>query len=391
MPNCCAWSARCYVSFKLGGSFGLARGRTTGHRLYLPLGPLLALILCFQSCTDSSSPTVAIHALETQYLKRLGNVLELALSVGRAQNTALVPFPRRRALKLPVTPLSIDVAQFAQLHGCDLGDLAASRSSSLGRVAGPVELLAQDQRWVQQAPSCAATGVPWLSDVVAAKRANLPLRFWNAVVAGAELSHAMSLAGSTAADTVLPVYPDQALRGLADNWVQLSQASLATSVLNSNLQQLANSYPFGAQRLRWLQQRNTLAQAAHGLTQGAAKICRNNQPTPKAKILRRVFNRFYREGIQPELARRYSAEQQSLAALARLLNELRGALELSDVDKQPVVEFTRWYRLTLDTGSAESEWRQTQLAVREHAAAWQSLWQQCGMPLAPNPAGRVGV
>ena len=362
MHNCCVLNVKSYVNGYL--------------EPWAKVATVLLWTLLAAACGNGDYQDAGRY---TDYLERLANQLG---DLPRSEEPALQSFPTQRELSLTIERQVIDVAEFARVHTCDLGDLVAERNSPMGRVAGPVALLVQDQRWLRLGPACVRQGQDWLADVLVAKRANLPQRFWNAVLAGDEFARLMSSAqrrgGTNSAAATDLLAPDRALRDLLDQHQALASLTLNDSVLNGILKTLAQGQSIGGMRQRWHSLRLNLGRVARGLNRESQRLCRNNKPTPKAKILRQVFDTYYVNGLQPQFAARYGADQATVQALRQLQQRLEQVAPAS---------FARWYEATLNPENPEAEWQRTQAALRGHALAWQRLWTQCGMPLAPLAPG----
>lgn len=342
-----------------------------GAASWFVLGSILVLIL--GGCGSGQDDAAGRYA---DYLERLENQLG---TLPAGDEAALLSFPRQRELTLQIERQVIDVADFARVHSCDLGDLVGERNSALGRVAGPVALLMQDQRWLRLGPACVGQGQDWLEEILAAKEQSLPQRFWNAVVAGDEFNQLMSAARGLGDDPDVTLQPaDVALRDLLDHHQALASLTLNDRLLNASLQSLSQGESIGSMRQRWRSLRLNLGRVSRGLNRESEQVCRNGKPTPKAKILRQVFDKQYVDILQPEFARHYGADQATVRALHQLTQRLQ--------PQAPEV-FTHWYQQTLNPENPQAEWQRTQATLRGHALAWQKLWTHCGMPLAPLAPG----
>lgn len=339
------------------------------------VGKVAGLLLCSVLVGACGSGDYADAGRYANYLERLASQLG---DLPNVDEPALQSFPTQRELSLAIERQVIDVAQFARLHACDLGDLVGERNSPLGRVAGPVALLVQDQRWLRLGPACVSQGQDWLVEVLAAKERSLPKRFWNAVLGGDEfnrvMSTAQSLGNSVGGEAGEQQSPARALRDLLDDHQALGALALNESLLNDRLKALAQGESIGGMRQRWRSLRLNLRRAASGLNRESERLCRNNTPTPKAKILRQVFDTQYVNDLQPQFAAHYGADQATVQALRQLQERL------AEVAPE---NFSQWYAVTLDPENPEAEWQRTQVALRDHALAWQRLWTHCGMPLSP--------
>ncbi len=349
----------------------------------LTVSKTAGLLLCAVLVGACGSGDYADAGRYGNYLERLANQLG---DLPKGDEPALQSYPTQRELTLAIERQVIDVTQFARLHACDLGDLVGERNSPLGRVAGPVALLVQDQRWLRLGPGCVGQGQDWLVEVLAAKESSLPKRFWNAVLAGDEFNRVMStaqpLGRSDGEEPLEQQSPARALRDLLDDHQALAALTLNESLLNDRLKALAQGESIGGMRQRWRALRLNLRRAAGGLNRESERLCRNNTPTPKAKILRQVFDTQYVNDLQPQFAAHYGADQATVQALRQLQERLAAVAPET---------FAQWYAVTLDPENPEAEWQRTQAALRDHALAWQRLWTHCGMPLSPLAPGAAAA
>jgi hypothetical protein len=273
-------------------------------------------------------------------------------------------YPPRREIQLSIPPSEIDVAQFIELHDCDLGALVGYRNSPLGRTQLASQRLAYEVAWLAAADRC-ADKPQWMLDLVDNKVALLPALFWNATFAATELRVAF---GSSR----LPSGADLAylLRNLEDVLSGLAIGHFDGAEFEATLGQLRGGSWVGYARQQWARWRAYLGAAEGLLTQAQPRLCLNGRPTPRSRRLVNVFQRYYVAGIQPDLAATLGRQAPWVDQLQRLLQALSERIPL---------RFSAWYRLALDPAAADSEWSRTRRGIVTHAQAWQRLFDSCGI------------
>lgn len=331
--------------------------RTLGASILLGV---LALAGCGAGATDLED-----------YQRRVARVLAIDRPAGEVP---VRRFPRPRDLRFAIDAQSISWGEFADLHRCDLGDLAGSRNSGLGRVQGDLERLQYALRWLNAADACAvgSAEAALVNKLVAAKRATLGQLVFNALFASAEMQ---SFLGPAAAiGTASPAPALSTLRSLLAG----PPAALSSADLGQALRTLREGASAGASQSEWGRIRSTLSFVSEALVAAAPGLCRNGQQTPRAERLRRIFFGYYVERVQPSIARRLNADRQWIAALASLHRELPARSPAYDL----------WYRQTLAEDQGDSEWQRTLEVLRQHSQAWQVLAKQCNLRLLPEePSG----
>lgn len=320
---------------------------------------LTTLVLLAAAGCQPSGP----DAVLSDYVTRVARIVEQP--VLPAPPEALMPYPDARDLSVDIPRRTIDIAEFFELHGCDMGALVGLRNSPLGRLQTPSQRLGYEAAWLAALARCGGGAADWAQTLGDDKRALLPALFWNATFAAPELRTAMGGAGA-APDADLA----DLLRSLHDSYRALGAGSFDLSALEQTLARLRTGSWVGPARQRWLQWRRHLQATSALLGPAAPRLCLNQQPTPRSRRLQNVFLGFYVEQIQPELAR----EMGRHAAWIEEIERLTGAL--GPVVPEP---FQQWYAAVLDPAEPGSEWQRTRLAVTDHARAWQRLLAACGI------------
>lgn len=320
------------------------------------------LTLCLAGCAPDGSDAVL-----ADYLERVARVTG---STPHLESPAPGPaYPARRMLRVEVPERSIDVGEFFDLHGCDMGALVGFRNSPLGRVQTASQRLGYEAAWLAAADRCGVDAPEWMVAVGEEKRGTLPALFWNATFAAEEMHAALGGAGRPAGDFA------DLLRELNDAYSAVLAGEFELGRLESTLGRLRSGGWVGAARRDWSSWRRTLAAASGMLADAVPGICLNGRPTPDSRILVNVFMKFYVERIQPDMAVRMRRHEAWIDALDRLRERLG-----------PVAPpaFDAWYDAVLAPDTLRSEWRRTRAAVVDHAEAWQGLFSHCGIEPLPG-------
>jgi len=326
----------------------------------------LAAALLLSGACQPESPDAAF----ADYLARVSRLTEGEVTV--AEPRPGPRYPPRRALELDLPRRTIDVGEFVELHGCDMGALVGYRNSPLGRTQGASQRLGYEAAWLAAVDACGADAADWLADMKADKRRRLPALFWNATFAAAEMRTAL---GGAAA----PAHGDLAdlVRGLNDSYDRVLQGGFDLGAFERLLGRLQQGRWLGPARRDWSRWRRYLDAAAQMLHAAAPDMCLTGRPTPRARRLQTVFRKFYVGGIQPRLALAMRRHEAWITELARLLGRLEAV-------RPPA--FDAWYGRVLSPDNADSEWRRTQRAVVAHAEAWQRVFARCAI----DPAAGLG-
>lgn len=299
------------------------------------------------------------------YAQRVAAVLDRPV---QTEVDALPVYPSRRALKITLERIDINVLDFARLHTCDMGGLVGARNSSLGRLQQASQRFVYELAWLDAAQTCINEGQDWLQPIYSEKQARLPAVLWNATFATDELATAMGATPAPwqAAKTGLM------MRDLADLFRGLTDGSAQPEAarLEAILQDGAAFVRIGRQRAAWAQLRAALHGVADAVVQRQPPICLSGAPNTRSDRLLNVFRRYYLQDWQPDIAAMMSTDRSWVETLATLIDVL-----------QPTAPpaFHAWYDAALNPQVEQSEWRRTQAAVVDHAAAWQDFLKQCGV------------
>ncbi|MBX3706364.1 MAG: DUF3080 family protein [Pseudomonadales bacterium] len=304
---------------------------------------------------------------QADYLARLARVLDT--DVGAVPEPAGPAYPPRRALVHELPRDAIDVGEFIDLHGCDMGALVGYRNSPLGRLQGASQRLGYEVAWLAALDRCGSAAPDWMRARARAKTAQLPVLYWNALFAGDEIRIALGASR--------PLPPGDfawLLREFADHLDALERGGFDGAGFEASLALLRAGSWVGPARQDWAGWRAVLDAAADALDREAGRVCRNGRPTPRSAILGNVFAQVYLGQLQPRLADDLSRHEAWVAAFAVLADRL---------DEVATTGFREWYGQVLDPAAegpgVRSEWRRTRGAVVRHAEAWQRLFATCGI------------
>lgn len=335
----------------------------------IPLGRrrwfAFALLLLLAGCQPQTP-----EAVLEDYLARVARVVGAAAETPEPE--PLVRYPDRRTLTVAIPQRTIDVAEFIELHGCDMGALVGFRNSPLGRLQSPSQRLGYEAAWLAAVDGCGADADAWLSELRDAKHTVLPALFWNATFAADEMRTALGLAARPAGNDFADL-----LRGLNDRLTALDSGEFDLDGFERLLGTLRAGSWAGPARRDWSRWRGYLDAVAEVLDAAAPRICLNRQPTPRSRLLNNVFVLFYVEVIQPELAVGMREHEAWIAELQRLSERLEAV--------QPDA-WRAWFDAVLAPEQPASEWRRTQVSVLNHARAWQEIFAHCGI----EPGAAVG-
>ena len=278
-------------------------------------------------------------------------------------------YPRQRDLRVPIVRDDIGIIAFAELHQCDLGGLVGGRNSGLGRFAGASQRLAYEIRFLDAAATCE---LEWVQDLRRQKQSRLPALLWNAIFAGPELTGAFAARqheGGRQAGAIVSAGPLEALRLTVDAILQ-GDLNLDVRAFEETLFELKRQ-AYGERRHRWTALRRTLNAVSRVLR--TSRVCLNDSPTPRSRRLAAVFVRHYVEGVQAVAARMQREDRDWLEALARLYDALAPSAPPAYAD---------FHRSVVAYHAPRSEWARTQAAFREHAGAWQTVFEACGLRMS---------
>lgn len=348
-----------------------------------------ALLLCLSALLAAcgrSSP----EAMLENYSDRVARVLEEPINSHLQATPVIALLPPRRERLLPLTDLRQGLIDVLALRHCNLLGLIAQRNSSLGKVMLPSKQLVYEMRLLSQVRDCRAQLAQssdadaefkqQLDSIYSLKVRELPAVLWNAIYASREMESNFSMGdpplplrlddnqsdGSEAALRSLQVLADLQTLIATPNW----QLPAGLGQLEQHYQTL-EANRFGSQWLKsvWLLSQ-TLEHTAQALDrrQQRASLCPQQRPTPKARILLNVFNKYYAGEVQPYMARVDRSGQRWKALHQQLLNNLPAT---------PAMRDYQWH-IFADT-NPDSLWQGYIQARDHHTRSWQATLRHCNL------------
>jgi len=336
------------------------------------------LVLFVAGCSSTTTPAEV-------YLERLAGALNQAapdFSAAQAKEPQLALFPQGDALLIRRADTKLGVANLLAVHRCELGSVVGGRNSGLGRVHTPSQRFLYDLELLAGLDACESV-TERLQEVQRAREAELPISAFNALFAGEEWH-----------DFVTPsVTPDRFAAdpgGLTRALARLSRTlsltlgdKALTATLEADLAELRFSRAFGQQRKSWRDQSLVLALATQMLNRAREENpgCRNGQPTEAGRIRRTVFEKYYAQGFQPQLAAQAQPDRGWLLQLRQLVEAtLAGVRDTPEGQRVAL-----WHAKVLGL-EPDNEFGRWQKALAAHTAAWQWQLRACGLLPAPVTA-----
>lgn len=311
------------------------------------------------------------HAARWQdYLKRLSRITDLPVPDPAPLPLRLYPSDRDLGHSLPEH--RIDLLDYIELRHCDLMALVSQRNSALGKLQAASLRLQYEQRFIEQAQTCLASGaldnpelVSVLKQVIENKQATLPRLRWNALAAGPELRHFLSLSPSaTAGDSQGAL---SGLETLVSSLFDGQNRKMKQPVdLELHLEQLIRSQAAGqllrrqAQAVESLQRGNRMLAAVD-----PAVLCPRNRASTRAKRLRNVLDNIWGPKVQ-----------KALAEAQRQRSKLADSLAVMAAQPTATEAFKSWHAHYFGPDGLESKLKQS---LKEHIQLWQSRLRPCGL------------
>ena len=351
--------------------------------------PLLFSLLA--GCADDDSA----EAMFDRYGGRLANALDLQIEtrVGSTQR-----YPRRRDLQLPLASASINLLDFLRLSDCDLQRLLGERNSSLGKFMPASQQLIYHRRLLQLGDQCLDLLAAdedrralrqKLQTVLQAKRGDSQRIAWNASAASEEFQRLFSLADGALSRREAATPPGELIHALQRLRPLLVSDQPVDGAAFEGLYQVLGS---GNRAGRLLQSQRLATDRLNALTTAMRDrlheraLCFRPNPTPDAKVARKVLMRFYAGEVQPYLSGVHRQSRDLQAALSDLLGPW-----------QPWPQaFEDYWQRVWSPDHPDSGWRRFEQAIADHTHLWQTLLQQCGMSpggqgYQPQDAAAVGA
>lgn len=342
--------------------------------------PVLLAFLLSAGC----QPRDPARAMLQEYAYRVANVLDAEISEPQAPDI-LQTLPPRRERQLQTADLRIGLFEYLELKACDMRHLVSQRNSVLGRVMPPSRQLVYEarlltaldtcHRYLQQHPPEDSEFADLISEARAQKRGELPKVVWNASFASEELERSLSLGnGHLQPGTEHLLHEStRELRWFTETMHNVLEQAQIPDIgeLESHYQSLAFNPAPGqlfqsmALAIQWLEFVNqTLRQS------DLRRLCPQEIPTRKARILQTVFAKFYAGEVQTWLSMLHRAGGEWRRAMEQLIEVQR--LELPPA-------FSRYARVMLDSRQPNSLWVRFDAAMQAHTGNWQRVLGHCGM------------
>lgn len=315
-----------------------------------------------------------------EYIKRLGNVLEVEPHVSPLPAAPVLPRLRDRTVAVELHTLGM--LDFLSLYGCDLQHVVSGRNSTLGKVMHPSSRLMYELRFIESADACLESIerevlAERIEQVTAAKRDSLADVVWNAVWGSREIERLLSRS-----DGPLPVRLDrnrvsemtQLMQELVDALEAILSGDLDSdlSSMDRNQQRwLGDSLP-GQLILSAVLMSTRLNDASAMLEQrlGSRPLCLQGRSNRQAEVMRNMMVSVYAAHVQVYLADVQHVRRLILPLIQRML-EVRETL--------PGETFRAFMQTALDEQHPDGVWAEFDASVIRHAGAWQALLDQCGL------------
>ncbi len=299
---------------------------------------------------------------------------------------AMVPYPSHRERTLLMKKIRIGMTDFLKFYDCELFNLISERNSIMGKLMPVSQRLIYEVRFLHQGEVCYAELVQTkglneeflaaFTEILRAKRANLPIIFWNATFDSPELQKAFSLAVKPLAPGEQTAYAQslQSIRYFYELGRKLQHVEL-----NINQDELEEQYftlqshQYGGRLLQSVKQLiEYLNQAANALEVlfKDQPVCYQQKSTPTARILKHIFTKYYVGRIGPYLSQIHQQGKNWLGEINRLVavQEIQMPMAFAEYQAQ---------MLSLKEGL----WRHFDNAIHRHTQAWQVILSQCGFVL----------
>ena len=345
------------------------------------LPTLLITLLLLSGCNQDP-----VTSRLQDYAGRVSNAIEHDISL--TLDESLPAYPAKRDRLMQITELREGLIDVLDLRRCGLLELIGERNSSLGKLALPSQRLIYEFRFMPPLRNCIQALrnsdnalsedetelLERLLKIEQIKQENLPLVVANAVFNSEEVVRQFALANPAADTTELMLFQhlDHPLEQLSDLAMLSRQARWHhvpdLSRLEQSFEQLHQTH-FGTAWLRSLSYlTQTLEQTATAMEQRLQQrpLCFNQRPTPQARIMHNVFQKYYAAELQPWMSAVHRNGQRWRQHWASLTEQL------------PLTPALRAYFEQTLTGT-HSLWARYLRARDRHTRGWQELLRQCGM------------
>ncbi|WP_422489431.1 DUF3080 family protein [Endozoicomonas sp. ALE010] len=341
---------------------------------------LFVFALMLSGCSDHSSPEYFLE----EYPHRLSRVTGVDIP---EPEIAIPTLPPLRQRAYPAPDLRIKALEALDLLKCPaLSQAVAYRNSSLGKQMLPSQHYFYEKTLLSLIPQCIGSlqqtndnreVIAKLQEILSEKLATFPAIEWNLVFANTEFSKQLHSQGR-----LLAINDQASFRGTREalNYLtrllpdQLLEPPYTSTDLERHLQQVTASRYLGELIYSAALLSQTLNHAANILQLRLAKgpVCPAADPA-EAERLHNVFRLFYREKIQPYLAR---VDQEGII----IRNDFKRLLSL--LPAAPRDDIQRYLSLITQASNIHSPWYQLEQSIRHHTTIWAEFLDQCGKAAA---------
>ncbi len=343
---------------------------------------LLAILL--QGCDQRPA-----ESMLERYSNRLANSLDSDAELNLDIPLVIPPYPYRRERIRPVPDLRQGLIEVLNLRHCQLINLIAERNSSLGKVMPPSRQMVYEIRLLFGLGRCLQTLhqsdsdpdlLAQVNDIFQIKKAGFEASLWNGIFTSDAIERNFSRS-----EPPLSLNDDDGFSQSRQALIMLNRIAALNSDINTGqinwtepdyLDQLEPHYQalsslrYGSRWLRSLYLITyTLNHTADVIEQRLKQrpLCYNKQATPKALIVKNVFNKYYAGQLQPYMAR-VDREGREWLELNRqlLLNFKHIPAAMQDYQAQIIA-------------NDAPLWQNYITARDRHTEAWQQLLSQCNL------------
>lgn len=330
-----------------------------------------------------------VESMLERYSNRVANSLESDAELDLNIPLALPPYPKRRERIRPVTDLRQGLIEVLNLRHCQLINLIAERNSSLGKVMPPSRQMVYEIRLLFRLGRCQETLaqtdtdpelLQQVDEIIQIKIANFEAALWNGIFTSEAIERNFSRS-----EPPLSLTDDDSFSQSRQAMLIFNRIAALNSEINGPpatwsepdyLDQLEPHYQalatlrYGS---RWLRSLYLITYTLNHTTRLIEQrleqrpLCFNKQATPKALIVKNVFNKYYAGELQPYMARIHQEGREWLELNRRLLLNFSHIPDaMRDYQNQVI--------------AADSPlWHNYNEARERHTNAWQRLLSQCSL------------
>ncbi len=305
----------------------------------------------------------------------------VANAIGVAPPTIAPPkrstaLPRRRVRRLEPTDHRIGILDFLSIQGCELGVLAAVKTSAMGRQMPYSMRLTHELAVLEVSDACIAELDDEelqleLESIVASKRAERGVHVWNALWAGDEIEAYLTPTPRVALESSSGDGAMSALDRLRIGVEGMREREADGRAVEDALTRLMRARSLG-RALRDLDVASARLDAASEMVSSVdSEAC-----GPVQARLVDAFKSTYLQFVQQPLGfahRRVADELPGLHALVLM------SMDALDAAGRPTPAPMRvWFETVLDPDAPDAVWPTYQGALRRHVAAWAPVLSVCG-------------